>query len=186
MDESAVKLIAYILGDGSAAGAISVTSALPEVAADLEQIARDLGMTLVTYPKPGSPARQFRLVVPRGARRTAREAFTTALREAHSRSRISWQEWSRRAEVSATSLGTWRDGKGVPEAASLRRLARAVGLAIEEFAPAARDQADQQNAAARILADVGPDSARRVRRTSSCPAESSACLDRRSYCSSER
>ena len=46
MPDQVVKLIAYILSDGSAQSSVSVTAAIPEVARDLEELARYFGMTL--------------------------------------------------------------------------------------------------------------------------------------------
>ena len=54
-----VKLIAYVLSDGSAQSAISVTNQLPEVARDLEAIAIAFDMQLISYEKRGSKARQY-------------------------------------------------------------------------------------------------------------------------------
>lgn len=51
MEEHEVKLIAYTLSDGSAQSDITVTSALPEVAADVNVIAQHFGMTLRTYTR---------------------------------------------------------------------------------------------------------------------------------------
>jgi hypothetical protein len=51
------KLIGYILSDGSAQSAIGVTTQLPEVVNDLEEIAAAFGMRLVCYEKQGSRAR---------------------------------------------------------------------------------------------------------------------------------
>ncbi len=48
MAEHEVKLIGYILSDGSAQSSISVTSAIPEIAADLEHVAERFGMALLT------------------------------------------------------------------------------------------------------------------------------------------
>ena len=62
MPEAHVKLIAYLLSDGSAQSAISVTNALPEVAEDVDDIAAAFGMLVRRYPKPNNKAVQFRFV----------------------------------------------------------------------------------------------------------------------------
>jgi DNA repair protein RadA/Sms len=155
MSEEVVKLIAYVLGDGSAGKTISVTSMLPEVSRDLEGIASALGMSLATYSKPATAAREFRLVVRRGARREARKRFAGAMRAAQSKMRMSWESWARRAEVSPSALNSWRRGKSVPDKAVLQRLASTAGITLHVLAPDARDEADQQNAAARICNDLG-------------------------------
>jgi Rubredoxin metal binding domain len=64
MPEEAVKLIAYILSDGSAQSQISVTSAIPEVGIDLAGLAAYFGMTLRIYPKKDNRAKQYRFVIP--------------------------------------------------------------------------------------------------------------------------
>jgi len=78
LDDNIVRLIAYILSDGSAHSAISVTSMLPEVEADLHRLADHFGMCLRTYSKPGNKAKQLRLVVPGGQRKEARKLFKKA------------------------------------------------------------------------------------------------------------
>ncbi|MBI3637901.1 MAG: hypothetical protein HY216_17035, partial [Candidatus Rokubacteria bacterium] len=60
MAEAAIKLVAYTLSDGSAQSQISVTTELPEVVADLEQIAAAFDVELVAYDKPRNNARQYR------------------------------------------------------------------------------------------------------------------------------
>jgi DNA repair protein RadA/Sms len=155
MPEAAVKLVAYVIGDGSAGKSISVTSALPEVWSDLEGIASELGLSLRTYAKRNTPARHFKLVRPREERCVARREFAATLRAVRSKIGISWEEWARRSGVSPSALKTWRRGRAVPDQTTLFRLARTAGLPPHELNPAARDNADRQNAAARILNDLG-------------------------------
>ncbi len=155
LDEDIVKLIAYTLSDGSAGSAIMVTSALPEVEADLAAIAQRLGMTLRVYGKPRNRARAYRFVVPIGERAQARREVVAALQQVRTRAGISWAGWARAARVSEAMLGMWRCGRATPSAAELRRLAEAAGVPSAALAPAARDRAEQTTRVARMLEDVG-------------------------------
>src|SRR5579885_2542425 len=64
LDEHAVRLIAYALSDGSATSQVTVTSALPEVERDLQELAQWYACTLRTYAKKGTAAKQYRFVQP--------------------------------------------------------------------------------------------------------------------------
>ena len=79
-----VALIAYLLSDGCAQSQISVTNAIPEVAADLEEVARKFGMSLRVYNKPNTAASQFRFVQQPSVRVQARQKVSTALKRAAS------------------------------------------------------------------------------------------------------
>jgi DNA repair protein RadA/Sms len=111
MPEAAVKLIAYILSDGSAQGQVSVTTAIPEIEDDL----RDL-------------ARQFSL---------------------------GWAAWARGAGVHYHQLHAWRNGKCVPAAEELRRLAKAAQVDVDALAPQAREIAEHTSSVARFLEALG-------------------------------
>src|SRR5262249_45300287 len=63
MPEEAVKLIAYILSDGSAKSRVSVTSAPSEVEADLVNLAAHFGMTPRIYLRKNNRAKQYRFVI---------------------------------------------------------------------------------------------------------------------------
>lgn len=62
LPEAAVRLVAYILSDGSTHSPIGVTTHLPEVFRDLDEIAAAFGLRLVCYDKPGNRACQYRFV----------------------------------------------------------------------------------------------------------------------------
>src|SRR5262249_12215879 len=62
MPEAAVRLIAYILSDGSAQGQVSVTTAIPEIEDDLRDLARQFSVELKVYKKRDNKARQYRFV----------------------------------------------------------------------------------------------------------------------------
>src|SRR5688572_27554311 len=66
MPEHHVKLVAYILSDGSAHSDINVTTAIPEVRNDLVTVADDFGLQLRACPKRNNAATTYRMVQPHG------------------------------------------------------------------------------------------------------------------------
>src|SRR5262249_36456227 len=81
MSEAHIKLIAYILSDGSASYEITVTNMLPDVAEDINQIADAFGMKVVRYKRKGNKAEQFRFTYSVGQRGVARQEFAESLRK---------------------------------------------------------------------------------------------------------
>ena len=110
--DEAVKLIAYVLSDGSAQSSISGTTELAEVAHDL--FVNDVSR--------------------RGA---ARRHLTGALHAVKVQQSIAWEEWAR------------------PSERARHRLSNAVGVTVEELAPAARHVADVKTPIARLLEELG-------------------------------
>lgn len=155
MEEHAVKLIAYVLSDGSAQGSVDVTTAIPEVAADLREVARCFDMSLREYGKPYNRARMYRFVQPLGRRAAARQNVTDALRRVQQQTNISWAAWARAAAVPYSTIRCWRDGKAVPGAAKLSDLAVAAGVPVSALAPAARCAAEMSTSVARLLEALG-------------------------------
>ncbi len=157
MSPEAIKLIAYILSEGSAQSAIGVTSALPGVDEDLQTIADAFGMRLVTYSKPANAARQYRFVSRADAndRARARRELAATLHATRRALGISWQEWARRAGVSSALLNVWRRAETVPSREALRRLAMAASIALDDLAPAARDRAAAKTPIAEFLESHG-------------------------------
>ncbi len=155
MPEHEIKLVAYTLSDGCANSQISVTSAIPEIAVDLDRIAGQFDMRLQIYHKPNTEAKQFRFVQPQGHRAQARREIAAALRAVHSESGMTWADWARRADVSYAILNIWRRGESVPSEAELERLAAAANVPIGQLAPQARNRAEMRSAAARFLESVG-------------------------------
>ena len=153
--DEAVKLIAYVLSDGSAQSSISVTTELAEVADDLAVIAQAFGMRLVSYDKPNNKAREYRFVNDVSRRGAARRHLTAALHAVKIQQSIAWEEWARRAGVSSGLLNAWRRGQCVPSETALHRLSNAVGVTVEELAPAARHVADAKTPIARFLEELG-------------------------------
>ncbi len=155
LPEPAIKLIAYILSDGSAGSQISVTSQLQQVERDLHEIANAFGMKLVCYPKPRNAARQYRLTNDVRQRAPARREFSSALRVIREKIGFAWQEWARRAAVDYGLLYAWRSGQCVPSGAELCRLADAAGVPLADLAPDARSRAEAKTPVARFLEEVG-------------------------------
>lgn len=143
LDEAIVKLLAYVLSDGSAQNHVTVTSALPEVEADLRMIAMRLDMALRVYEKAGARVKAFRFVLPRGARFRARQDFVAALERVQGDTGTTWQGWARAAGVNAAKFGAWRYGDAVPSRAELQSLAAAVGVPVTMLAPEARTRAEK-------------------------------------------
>jgi replicative DNA helicase len=155
MPEHEVKLIAYVLSDGSAQSAITVTTALPEVEQDVREVARAFDMEVRVYAKPGNRAKTLRFVQPRPRRAHARREVSSALKAAQVHAAISWAEWGRRAGVSYASLNGMKRGRSMPRADELERLARAAGVATECLAPEARCRAEKKTPIARLLESLG-------------------------------
>ena len=155
MPEAAVKLIAYILSDGSAQGQVSVTTAIPEIEDDLRDLARHFGMELKVYEKRGNKARQYRFTQPWKKRAQARREFAEAVKRVQAATSLSWATWARGAEVQYHQLSAWRNGKCVPTAGELRRLAEAAQVDVDALAPQAREMAEHTSSVARFLEAMG-------------------------------
>jgi DNA repair protein RadA/Sms len=150
-----VKLIAYMLSDGSAQSSISVTNHLPEVARELEEVAAALDMQLISYEKRGNKARQYRFVNRWERRALARGELVAALWAVKQRIGISWQGWARGAGVSYALMNAWRRGICVPGEEAYQRLADAACVPVADLAPNARSRAEARTPAARLLEKVG-------------------------------
>jgi len=153
--EDSVRLMAYILSDGSAHSQITVTSALPEVAADLASIAARLGLALRVYEKAPGGAKDYRFVLPVGAREQARQELAAALHRVRDETKLSWEGWARAAEVNPTKLDTWRRGDAAPSLTELQRLGTVASVPLAALAADARDRAEQTTSIARMLEEAG-------------------------------
>jgi DNA repair protein RadA/Sms len=151
MTEVEIKLIAYMLSEGSAQSAISVTTSLPEVAADLKEIAAAFEMQLVCYPKRGSCAAAYRFTNNLHDRLEARAELAIALRRAQKHSGISWSELAKRVGIGYSLLNAWRRGLCVPSEAELHALAVALNCSLTDLAPGARHRAESNTPIARFL-----------------------------------
>ncbi len=155
MPEAHLKLVAYILSDGSSHSDLNVTTAIPEVVTDLEKLADCFGMDLRAYPKPGNRAASYRFVVPQGQRALHRATVAAALKRVQAQSGMSWADWARAAEVPYFALNKWRRGMSVPSAACLGRLAAAAQVPVEALGSEARHLAEMTSPASRLIASLG-------------------------------
>lgn len=155
LDEETVRLLAYILSDGSAHSATSVTNALPEVEADMQTIASRFGMALRVYPKPNNRAKQFRLVVPPEARKQARKEFAEALTAVRGRRGLSWMALARQVGVPHTRMVMWYNSRSVPAAHEVERLSAALEVPASELAVDAVKRAAMVTPVARVLEQFG-------------------------------
>ncbi|MEI6180204.1 MAG: DNA repair protein RadA [Chloroflexales bacterium] len=155
MHESEVKLIAYVLSDGSAQSSLSVTTTLSEVEADLHTIAEFFGMHLRVYAKRGSRASSYKFVMPLGVRSAHRKVVAAALRRVQSRINITWAEWARRAAVPYAKLNSWRRGRTVPSALNLRQLADSVDVQVDDLAGTSCGLAEMTSPGSRLIASLG-------------------------------
>jgi DNA repair protein RadA/Sms len=155
MPESQVKLIAYILSDGSAKSQISVTNMQPEVEFDMLEIARNFGMRLRIYQKKNSRAKQYRFVKNHRNMQCVRDKFAAKLHEVKHETGISWAEWARQANVSYGLLNCWQRGGAVPNEGALQRMAEALNLPVTALGPDLRNQAEGVTPIARFLESVG-------------------------------
>ena len=155
MEEHEIKLIAYVLSDGSATTQTTVTTASPEVAADLVEVARRFGVTLRVYEKANSSAKQFRFVQPREQRSKARRSVAAALKSVQAETGLTWAAWARAADVNYWVLNAWRRAGCTPHEAQLQRLAAAADVPLDRLLPEARDRAARQSSVMRFLEAVG-------------------------------
>jgi DNA repair protein RadA/Sms len=155
LPDTTVKLIAYILSDGSAQSSITVTNCLPEVEKDLEEVASAFKMRLVRYTKGHNRALQYRFCNDLEQRTANRQKVAGALCATKERLDISWQKWARDAQVDYSMLRVWRKGEATPSAQELQRLASAASVPIEELQPEARHFAEMKTPIARLLEEVG-------------------------------
>jgi DNA repair protein RadA/Sms len=155
MEPAAVRLIAYVLSDGSAQSQISVTNHLPEVARDLEEIAAAFDVRLVCYEKRGNRARQYRFSNPWHHRAPARREVAAALWSIKERTGTSWQGWARRAGVSYTAMNSWRRAVCVPSVGECQRLADALDIPATDLVPNARNRAAAKTSVEHFLETVG-------------------------------
>ncbi len=173
LEEEAVRLLAYILSDGSAQSSVAVTSVLPEVEADLHHLADHFGMALRVYAKPGNRAKQLRLTLPLGSRAEARVEFQEALVKLRNLRGLSWMALAREIGVPHSRLRTWYVGDCVPSNGDLACLAAALRVGIEELAPDAVQAASITNPVARLLEEHG---IRRLRARTKAVPDTVFCL----------
>ena len=155
MPEHEVRLVAYLLSDGSATSSINVTTAFPEIEEDLARIAHAFGMKLSIYSKPNNRAKMIRFVQPLGERAEARKEISRWFWTHQAQTGLSWAAWARKANVSYGMIRHWRAGSAAPSAAELERLACAAHVSVDALAPAARNLAEMTTPVARFAESIG-------------------------------
>src|SRR6266542_4134 len=124
---------------------------MPEVVADLRDIAAAFEMKLAAYSKPNTPAVTYRFTNAIEQRAPARAEIAAALKEVRSEMHLSWAEWARRARVSYGMLNVWHRGECAPSLEELERLAVAANVPVSRLAPNARERAEAATPIARFL-----------------------------------
>ncbi len=155
MPDPEVRLIAYVLSDGSAQSDVTVTATIPEIIEDLADLARHFNMTLRVYERPGNKSKMFKFVIPLGERAEARMLIMEALKSVQAEKGLTWVEWASTAGVTYDRLNWWRQGRSVPSEVELHRLADAANVPVSRLAPDARHLAEITTPIARFLADAG-------------------------------
>jgi DNA repair protein RadA/Sms len=80
MPEEEIRLIAYLLGDGSTLdGKVSVAASLPEIVRDMYRIAAHFGCRISDYGKPGNASREYRVVHEHGPQENPALEYVRAL-----------------------------------------------------------------------------------------------------------
>lgn len=153
LPEEEIKLIAYIISDGSAHSQIGITSMLSEAAEDAHTIADYFGMTLRIYNKKGSRAKQYRFV--NDGRKEARATFASNLKQIQNEIGISRAEWAKRAGVNYWAFRTYTEGDGVPPPKVFEKIIDSVDVPLGKFDTDARDLADMNTPIAYYLEDIG-------------------------------
>jgi replicative DNA helicase len=130
---SRIKLLAYMLGDGSMTGGVPrFTNADPTIRRDFAAAVDEFGglgvreETSCSTRTPTLCVYADRVVV-----RRHRETFAGILRQAVVKSRRPAREIAGRAMVSASSVTNWSQGKTVPDAATFLRLREALADPVE-------------------------------------------------------
>lgn len=155
MPEHAVRLIAYILSDGSAQNSLTITATLPEVEKDIYKIAEAFGLTVRVYEKAQSKAKDYRLVVPRQEKASARREFARNFIKIRTEKQLSWADIARKLNVKYETVQTWKNGNGVPSETLFNQLSDFFGIDKTDLGSGARSAADVLNPAAHLLESVG-------------------------------
>lgn len=155
MDDNEVKLIAYILSDGSPQKSITITATLPEAERDIYEIADYFDLTVRVYSKAGTNAKDFRLTVPKSEKAEARRTFAGNFADLRNRKQISWAEIARQIGEKYGTVWTWRKGDGVPTIDQFQKLAVVFEADENDLGLQNRNQADILNQALYFIESVG-------------------------------
>lgn len=155
MRESELKLIAYLLSDGSPQKSITITATLPEVEKDIYEVADSFGLTVRVYKKAGTIAKDYKLVIPKAEKASARRAFAKNLIQIKTERKISWAETARQIGEKYETVWTWRNGYGVPSLAQFINLTNVFQVTQNDLGLSARNSADALNPALHFIESIG-------------------------------
>ncbi|MCD9187760.1 MAG: DNA repair protein RadA [Pyrinomonadaceae bacterium] len=155
MPESEIKLIAYLLSDGSPQNSITITATLSEVEKDIYDIADYFDLKVRVYQKANSSAKDFRLTVPKCEKVVARRAFARNFVKVRNEKNISWAQIARQIGEKYETVGTWRNGNGVPSKNQFAKLTNVFEIDGNALNLQDRDQADTLNRALHFIESVG-------------------------------
>lgn len=155
LSSNEVKLIAYIISDGSAQSSITITSILPEVGKDVNEIADEFGLTVRIYKKDGTKAKDYKLVIPHNEKVKARQVFSKNLISLRDKKQLSWAEIARKTNVEYHTIRTWRDGRSVPSTKQFNQLKDVLEINSKDLNVGARNTADIMNPALRLIDSIG-------------------------------
>lgn len=151
-----IKLIAYVIGDGSSVNpTVGVTASTPEIISDMQEIARAFDLNMRVYEKSGTATCEYRMVKTLKDRFEARQILADAINSVQASSGISFAEWARRASVDYAMLMVWHREACVPSADELQRLADAIQVPLEKLRPDARERAAYKNPVADFFDRIG-------------------------------
>jgi DNA repair protein RadA/Sms len=155
MPENAIKLISYIISDGSANNSLNITAALPEVEHDVFEIAAEFGLTVRVYQKKKTVAKDYRLIIPHREKVQARSNFAKDFIKIRDEKKLSWAEITRTLDVKYEAVWTWRNGSGVPSNAQLLQFGDAFDVCEKNLPFDDRNVTETVNPAMRLIESVG-------------------------------
>lgn len=155
MNIAEVKLIAYLLSDGSPQNSLTITTALAEAENDIYEIADFFGLKVRIYEKAKSKAKDFRLVIPKAEKAESRRNFAQNFIKIRDKKQISWAEIARQIGEKYETVWTWRNGNGVPSVNQFNRLTNFLGINENDLSLKERNSADTLNPALRFTESVG-------------------------------
>lgn len=155
MNENEIKLIAYLLSDGSPQNSITITATLPEAEEDIYKIADYFDLTVRVYQKSNTKTKDFRLVVPKAEKAFARRAFAAKFIKTRNEKQMSWAEISRQIGEKYETVRTWRIGNGVPSANQFRKLTNLFDISENDLGLKDRNSADILNPALHFIESIG-------------------------------
>ncbi len=155
MPENAIKLISYIISDGSANNSLNITAASPEVERDVYEIAAEFGLTVRVYQKKKGIAKDYRLIIPHREKAFARRNFAADFIKIRDEKKLSRAEIARTLDVKYEAVWTWRNGNGVPTEPQFQQFAEAFKVREKDLSFDNREIGETVNPTMRLIESVG-------------------------------